>query len=79
MKDLADFLIKNITGNQKHKIEVETDQDRIEIKVDADPDSVGLLIGKEGKTIKNLRKILSIKATMMNKVVNISVNNSEKD
>jgi len=77
MKDLADFLIKNITGNQNHKVEVETDDDRVEVIVQADPDSVGLIIGKEGRTIKNLRKILSIKATTMNKVVNISVNKED--
>jgi predicted RNA-binding protein YlqC (UPF0109 family) len=73
MKDLLEFLISNITGSDSFTIKEEEEGDRINLVVEADPSIVGLIIGKEGKTIKNIRKILSIKATPQNKAVNITV------
>jgi len=73
MKDLLTFLIKTITGSDDFEIN-EVDQDgRVSLNVMANSEIVGLIIGKEGKTIKNLRKILSIKATKDNLGVNINV------
>lgn len=74
MKDLATFLIKNITGSDSFDITEQSDNERIDVNVKASDDIVGLIIGKEGKTIKNIRKILSIKATKQDKMVNINVN-----
>ena len=74
MKELLTFLVTNITGSDDFKIEERSeDEGRITLDVMANPEIVGLIIGKEGKTIKNLRKILSIKATRDNLGVNINV------
>jgi len=51
----------------------QAENDRVEIEIKAGRDILGLIIGKEGKTIKNLRRILSVKATPEKKIVNISV------
>ncbi len=77
MKDLTYFLIKNITGSDKFTVEEELDGDKIIVNVKADPEIVGLIIGKEGNTIKNIRRILSVKATMEHKGVNVSVTEAE--
>lgn len=73
MKDLASFLIENITGSNDFSIEEEVDGERVILNVTANPDIVGLIIGKEGKTIKNIRRIVAIKAALNDQAVNISV------
>ena len=73
MKKLLEFIIQNITGSNDFSIEEETNEDHVTLNVSANPSIIGLIIGKEGKTIKNIRKIVSIKATLLKKVINISV------
>ncbi len=73
MKDLLAFLLKNILGSEDFSIEeVVTDQ-TIDLRVKSQPDLLGLIIGKEGRTIKNLRKILSIKGVLEKKSVSITI------
>lgn len=80
MKDLLAFLISEITG-AKIKDDFEVSEDTVEgkttLNVVSKPDIIGLIIGKEGKTIKNIRKIVSVKAVLENKSINISVNPME--
>lgn len=73
MKELLEFLIKNIAGDDFEIKEEELEGGRINFNVTADPSIVGLIIGKMGKTVKALRKILSVRAVIENKSVNISV------
>ena len=73
MKQLIEFLITNITGSSDFSVEEQEVDGRVIIRVSANPDIIGLIIGKEGKTIKNIRKILSIRATQENKAVAIDV------
>ncbi len=73
MKQLTQFLIENITGSKDFSVAEEEVDGRITVKVTANPEIIGLIIGKEGKTIKNIRKILSIRATQDNKAVVIDV------
>ena len=73
MKDLASFLIKNISGSDDFSVSEREDDNKIDIGVAADKSIIGLIIGKEGKNIKNIRRIMSVLATMKNKVVNISI------
>jgi predicted RNA-binding protein YlqC (UPF0109 family) len=73
MKNLLSFLITQITGSSDFEImDTEVEQETTLI-VHATPAIVGLIIGKEGKTIKNLRRILSIRGVLEKKNVRISV------
>ena len=74
MKKILTFIIKNITGSDKFEVSEIDEDGRVTLEVNADKDIVGLIIGKEGKTIKNIRRILSVKAAMNNQAVNITVN-----
>lgn len=76
MKKLLEFLVKNIIGSEDFTIEEEVNGDQSLLTIKTDPKYMGLIIGKGGKTIKNLRNILKIKAVLENKQVNI--NASEK-
>lgn len=73
MKDLVKFLIQKITGSEDFEIEESQDERGELLTVKAKPEIIGLIIGKQGKTIKNIRRIASIRATMESKFVNINV------
>lgn len=73
MKDLIKFLVKNITGNEDFEIEEKEDEKGTLFVIHSKPESAGLIIGKGGKTIKNIRRIVSIKGVLEKKGVNISV------
>lgn len=78
MKDLLDFLIKNITGIKDYSIEEKTEDSFTRFEVKTKPDEAGLVIGKEGKTVKTIRNLLKVKATLENKGVAISVETQEE-
>lgn len=74
MKDLLEFILKSITGSSDFTVEESRPQENVvNFEVIASADIIGLIIGKEGKTIKNIRKILSIRATKEKVAVNINV------
>lgn len=82
MKELLDFILRNILG-EKSKFEiVEEDEvmpgDRqdsiVKLTVKTADDEGGLIIGKGGKVIKAIRNILRIKATLEKKKIILLVN-----
>ena len=73
MQDLIKFLITKITGSEDFEISETQDERGDLFTVKAKPEIIGLIIGKAGKTIKNIRRIASIRATSENKFVNINV------
>jgi predicted RNA-binding protein YlqC (UPF0109 family) len=54
-------------------VEEVEDGDRLVYEVKADKSIIGMIIGKDGSTIKNLRRIMAIKATLENKLIGINV------
>ncbi|MEK7112247.1 MAG: KH domain-containing protein [Patescibacteria group bacterium] len=73
MKDLLTFILKGITGKKDLDIVEETEGDRTHFLIKAPEDSVGIIIGKEGKTIKAIRSLLKVRATLEKKGVAVSV------
>ena len=73
MKKLLKFLVGKITGSDDFEIESVEENGRESLFVKANPEIIGMIIGKEGRTIKNIRRIAAIKATLENKLINISV------
>ena len=76
MKDLLEFLLKEITGKDDFTIEEIQEEDRLILQVKAKADIIGLIIGKDGKTIKAIQDILRVKGSLEKKSVYVSV--SEK-
>ncbi len=74
MKELLTFLIIEITGIKDIEVLEERIENKVNLIVKAPQEAVGLIIGKEGKTIKNIRKILAIRATQEDTVVSVNVN-----
>mgnify|MGYP001580280110 CR=1 FL=1 len=73
MKKLVEFILEKITGSTDFSVNETVDGSFLTIDVTANPEIMGMIIGKEGKTIKNIRKILSIKGVLEQKSVRINV------
>jgi predicted RNA-binding protein YlqC (UPF0109 family) len=75
MKDLLEYIIKNILGKDaKFEITEQDDGNVVTLTVKTEEKDGGLVIGKGGRTIKAIRNILRIKATLDKKKVYLLVN-----
>jgi len=75
MKDLLEFIIKNILGkDSKFEVTEEDNGSIVTLTVKTEEKDGGLVIGKQGKVIKAIRNILRIKATLEKKKIILLVN-----
>ncbi len=75
MKDLLDFILRNILGkDSSYEIAEEDDGSVVKLTIKTADSEGGLIIGKQGKTIKAIRNILRIKATLEKKKIVLLVN-----
>jgi predicted RNA-binding protein YlqC (UPF0109 family) len=74
MKELLEFILENILGKGGYYVTEEVDGDfvRLLIKVEP-PENAGIVIGKGGATIKAIRSILRVKATLEKKGVSVNL------
>lgn len=77
MRDLLEFIIRGITGSDDFTTEEIDEGERADLLIKVNKDLVGLIIGKNGRTIRAIRNLLRVRATLEKKVVFVSV--SEKD
>jgi uncharacterized protein len=80
MTELLEFLIQKITAatpGDDFEVNSHNEDGKTVMEILAKPDIVGLIIGREGKTIKNIRKLLSVRAVLEHQSVTISVNAKE--
>jgi predicted RNA-binding protein YlqC (UPF0109 family) len=73
MKELLEFLLKGILGEEKFSVEESEDAGRIIYTIKTDPQNIGLIIGKGGRMIKSLRNILKVRATLEKKAVALNI------
>lgn len=65
MKTLLTNILSEMLGNKDFEVEeVVQDSGYVNLKIIADPNNMGLIIGKKGKMIKALRTLLKTKATL---------------
>jgi len=77
MKNLLEFIIKNILGkDSKFEVIEEDNGSIVTLTVKTEEKDGGLVIGKQGKVIKAIRNILRIKATLEKKKIVLLVNPS---
>lgn len=78
MKELLEFIIENLLGKKDFSIEESTDERGfINLTVLLDSKDIGLIIGKNGKTIKAVRSLLRVNATLNKKVFSLNVQEKE--
>ncbi|OGM57618.1 hypothetical protein A3E46_02570 [Candidatus Woesebacteria bacterium RIFCSPHIGHO2_12_FULL_46_16] len=72
MKELLTFILKGITGKEI-PVEESSEGERINFVITPPEDLIGIVIGKGGKTIKAIRNILKVRATLEKKIFFLSV------
>lgn len=73
MKDLLEFLLKGILGNEKFEVNESQDLGRTLYSIKTEDKNKGLVIGKGGKMINALRNILKVRATLEKSAVNLQI------
>lgn len=73
MKDLLTFILKAITASPHYKVEETIEGDHSTLVIDAPAEIIGLIIGKNGKTIKSIRNLLKVRATLEKKGVSVTI------
>lgn len=73
MQDLLEFLVKGITGKDDFTIKEDQEGDRSDFSIQISPDVFGMVIGKGGKTIRAIRNLVKVRATLEKKGINVSV------
>lgn len=76
MKDLLEYITKNITGEKKITVDESEAESVYQYVIKAPKDVMGLLIGKEGRTIRAIRSLARARAIVDQ--VNINVNLEER-
>lgn len=75
MKELLDFILRNILGKDStYEIIEEDDGSIVKLTVKTADNEGGMVIGKQGKVVKAIRNILRIKATLEKKKIILLVN-----
>lgn len=73
MKKLLEYILEGIIGKNSFAIEEKIDEDTYTYDLKVDPESIGLIIGKGGKTINAIQAILRVKGKLENKKVFVNV------
>ena len=79
MKDLLEFLLNKITGTKDFSINEDAEGERTMFTVKAKPSAIGFIIGKKGRTLRAIRNLLKIRATLEKKHVQLLVTDSDSD
>jgi len=73
MKELLEYLLKGVLGEEKFEIVEAEDAGRVLYTIKTAPENMGLVIGKGGRMIKSLRNILKVRATLEKTAVSLNV------
>ena len=75
MKDLLEFIVKNLVSNPEAvSIDERSENGNVDLLLTVDPKDMGLVIGKSGQTIRAIRKLLTVRAIAENVRVNLQLN-----
>lgn len=74
MKDLLNYIVTNLVTNPDAVlIEEQTEGGIVNLLLTVDPKDMGLIIGKNGQTIRSLRRLLTVRAIAENVRVNLQL------
>lgn len=74
MKDLLNFIVSSIvTKPESILIDEQKDNGSIMLTLSVDPQDMGIVIGKNGQTIRAIRKLLTVRAIAENVRVNLQL------
>lgn len=74
MKDLLSYIVTNLVSKPESvKIEEQKQDGNLDLNLTVDPADMGLVIGKNGQTIRAIRKLLTVRAIAENIRVNLTL------
>ncbi|OGE19412.1 hypothetical protein A3D83_01355 [Candidatus Daviesbacteria bacterium RIFCSPHIGHO2_02_FULL_41_10] len=74
MKDLLNFIVTSlVTKPEAVLIDEQKEEGIINLNLTVDPTDMGLIIGKNGQTIRAIRKLLTVRAIAENVRVNLQL------
>lgn len=73
MKELLEYILKGILGEADFRVDEEIDGEFVRLTIKVEPEVTGIVIGKGGSTIKALRNILRVRATLDKKGVSVNI------
>ena len=74
MKDLLEFIAKNlVTKPEAVSIDEQIEEGNVNLNLTVDPSDMGLIIGKNGQTIRAIRKLLTVRAIAENVRINLQL------
>lgn len=73
MRELLEYILKNIIDNDKITVSESEDDGNITLTIHAPQDEIGRIIGKSGKVINAMKQLVKIQAIKENKRVEIDV------
>lgn len=74
MKELLNFIVISlVTKPEAVLIDEQTDEGSVNLNLTVDPSDMGLIIGKNGQTIRAIRKLLTVRAIAENVRVNLQL------
>ncbi len=73
MRELLEYILKNIIDNDKVTVSESEDDGNITLTIHAPQDEIGRIIGKSGKVINAMKQLVKIQAIKENKRVEIDV------
>lgn len=74
MKDLLNFIVTSlVTKPEIVSIDEQKEEGNLNLNLTVDPADMGLIIGKNGQTIRAIRKLLTVRAIAENVRVNLQL------
>lgn len=74
MKDLLNFIVTSlVTKPDAVKIDEQRQDGDVSLNLAVDPSDMGIIIGKNGQTIRAIRKLLTVRAIAENVRVNLQL------
>ncbi len=74
MKDLLNFIVTSlVTKPEAVSIDEQIEEGTVNLNLTVDPSDMGLIIGKNGQTIRAIRKLLTVRAIAENVRVNLQL------
>lgn len=74
MKDLLEYIVQNlVTKPEEIFIDEQSQAGVVNLTLTVDPGDMGIIIGKNGQTIRAIRKLLTVRAIAENVRINLQL------
>jgi predicted RNA-binding protein YlqC (UPF0109 family) len=73
MKELLEYILKGILGEAEFTVTEETEGEFTRLAIKVAPESMGMVIGRGGATIKAIRSLLRVKATLEKRGISVEI------